>query len=201
MLANTIVCEYTLPIPSDDFTEDEREYFKDIQWNELGFYTASFFDRFLEEELSVLNYIISEDGLFYKGITNIELSHNSKGEIETNEKDGGLERLDFTGEIFFGTEIFGKDYDYAMTFRALFYKGDLKELDLDEWQKRPNDKRKKAEETLLKTFREENEKANKRAHKISYLLRRGAFKLVGVASWCFLILFKFSSRVQRWIIE
>ena len=201
MLANTLVCEHTLPVPFDDFTEVERGDFKDVQWNELAFYTSSFFDGLFEEELSVLSYIISEDGLFYKSKTEIELSQNDKGEVEAKEKDGGLERLDFTGEIFFGTEFFGKNHDYMMTFRALFYKGDLKELDLEEWQKRPNDKRKKAEESLRDIFRKENKKANKRTHKMFRLFRLAIFKLVGVASWCFLNLFKLFNSIQRWIMR
>ena len=140
-LISGLVCEHKLPIPFDDFTDDEEKDFKDVKWDELIFYTSSFFDGALGH-YGLSNYTISEDGQFYKNEIEIEFVKGKDGEIETKEKDSGLERLDFTGEIFFGTEILGDNYDYTITFRALFFKGDLKELESDEWNKKSNKKRK-----------------------------------------------------------
>ena len=118
-LINGLVCEHELLVPFDDFTEDEETDFAEVKWDELVFYTSSFFDA-QTEHYTLSNYSISEDGQFYKNEVELEFLNNKKGEVETKEIDNGIERQDFTGEIFFGTEILGENYDYTIVFRALF---------------------------------------------------------------------------------
>ena len=42
------------------------------------------------------------------------------------------------------------DYDYFIQFTALFWKGDLKELNLDSWSKEDNSDRKEIQESIKK---------------------------------------------------
>ena len=51
-----------------------------------------------------------------------------------DEIPAGIEKQDFTGEIYIGTSILGEEHDYEISFKVLFYKGDLKELDLENWK-------------------------------------------------------------------
>ena len=131
---SNIICEYKLPLERI-LAEEENEDFKGIEWDELAFDTFSFFS---ESEFQRSSYFISEDGLIYEHVFNLELKRNQKGELIPEEVDGGLTNLEFTGEIAFGTEIFGKDYDYEMIFKALFFKGDLEELELDHFSRKDN---------------------------------------------------------------
>tara|TARA_B100001939_G_scaffold319489_1_gene307686 strand:- start:382 stop:981 length:600 start_codon:yes stop_codon:yes gene_type:complete len=137
---SNIICEHPLPLDKV-LSEQEDEDFEGIEWDEFAFDTFSFFN---ENEFQTSSYLISEDGLFYEHVFNIELDRSENDELVPKEVDAGLTRQDFTGEIIFGTEIFGKDYDYEIIFKTLFFKGDLKELELDHFSKRENSKRREA---------------------------------------------------------
>jgi hypothetical protein len=121
--------------------------------------------------------------------------------VEAKERDDGIERLDFTGEIFFGTEILGDDHDYTMTFKALFFKGELKELELDEWNKKDNEKRKKITNDLYETFCREDEKKNLWWYKIIRTIKWVIFKVLGFISLIFMYMFRLIAYVRRWASE
>ena len=111
-MISKLICEHTLPIPSDGFTEKEKEYFKKIKWDEIEFFTSSFFD-YDSGYHGVSDYTISEDGQFYKRLVELELVKNEKGEPYTKEIDRGIEKQDFTGEVYFGAEILEEDYEFG----------------------------------------------------------------------------------------
>ena len=109
---SNIICEY--PLPFEKFIDQEQDGdFSGIEWDELAFDTFSFFN---DNEFQKSSYLISEDGLFYEHVFNVELCRNENDELFPKEIDAGLTRQEFTGEITFGTEIFGKDYDYEINW-------------------------------------------------------------------------------------
>lgn len=164
-LATKIVCEYPLPIPVEDFSEEEKILFESIDWTTKKFFTFSFFEQFDLD--SIVSYNISEDGTFYAETTVLETVFDENGKADIVEKDGGIESREFTGEIYFSTEFFGDEktnlesnFDYIFSFRALLFKGDLKELELDEYKKKDNSERKKLAQ-MVEDFSSREKKRDK----------------------------------------
>ena len=166
---SNIICEYPLPL-NEVVPNEEDQDFDGIDWSELSFDTFSFFN---DSEFEKSSYLISEDGLFYEHVFNIELVRNEQDDLVPKETDAGLTRQDFTGEITFGTEIFGENHDYEIIFKTLFFKGDLKELELDHFSKRDNSKRR---ETAKKVQRKV--KLHQRKKRNPIYLFVSAFKFV-----------------------
>ena len=127
-MINTLICERALPLPPL-VAEDADGDFKDVVWDEHTFYTASFFD-IQDSVITPAIYTITEDGQFYKEVSEVEFGVDENGELITKEKNKGIEKQEFTGEVHFGSEILGKDKDHSIDFKALFYKGDLNQIDL-----------------------------------------------------------------------
>ena len=117
---NYISCYKKLPVP-----EEVAKEFPGILWEDMLFFTHDL-NKFSLEELEITD----DDKLFL------------------NNKDGTIEKQDFTGEIVFSTMQFSEEHDYILYFKALFFKGELKELNLDKLIKKEN------------TFRKTLEKAN-----------------------------------------
>ena len=88
-----------------------------------------------------------------------------------------------------------------MTFSALFFKGDLKELKLEEWNKRDNENRK----ILGKKFKEalEKEKLRKESlsHKILYPFKKITFFLISMTKWIVLKILYTLSRIESWLVR
>tara|TARA_B100000287_G_scaffold435165_1_gene502205 strand:- start:3427 stop:4101 length:675 start_codon:yes stop_codon:yes gene_type:complete len=170
-----IVCEYPLPVPDEKFSEDEKMFFDLIDWSSRDFFTSSFYER--PEKGIVLSYNITDEGDFYVEKTKIELLKDEKGELELKEKDDGIQKKDFTGEIYFTTEFFGDkktnldtNFDYTFTFRALMYKGELKEVDLYEYDKKCNKERKLLQNASAKMFENKLKREESVACKIVHYL-------------------------------
>jgi hypothetical protein len=198
-LVSKIYCERKLPIPLEDFGEDEETDFKDIVWDELPFYTSSFYDRSEDEGYGVSNYTISEDGQFYRNKIKYDIIEDEEGGVEIKETDEGIERKDFTGEIHFGTEIMGKNYDYIMTFEALFFKGDLKELNAYEWKRIDNKDRKKREEILKERVEIETQNKNKQRSVFLYCLKWLPFQILNLLKWILIQVMTIVIKLQIWI--
>lgn len=191
---SNIICEY--PLPFEKFIDQEQdEDFSGIEWDELAFDTFSFFN---DNEFQKSSYLISEDGLFYEHVFNVELCRNENDELFPKEIDAGLTRQEFTGEITFGTEIFGKDYDYEIIFQALFFKGELKELSLDSFEKKDNLKRKE----IAKKLHDELRKENKKKRSPFYLFISAAKFTVGclieIPKWILYKAFSIIIKLELW---
>jgi len=191
---SNIICEY--PLPFEKFIDQEQdEDFSGIEWDELAFDTFSFFN---DNEFQKSSYLISEDGLFYEHVFNVELCRNENDELFPKEIDAGLTRQEFTGEITFGTEIFGKDYDYEIIFQALFFKGELKELNLDSFEKKDNLKRKE----IAKKLHDELRKENKKKRSPFYLFISAAKFTVGclieIPKWILYKVFSIIIKLELW---
>tara|TARA_R100000808_G_C2146685_1_gene154619 strand:- start:251 stop:895 length:645 start_codon:yes stop_codon:yes gene_type:complete len=184
-LINKIICEYPLPIPSEKFSENERVFFDCVDWSTQDFYTSSFFQE-IDMDV-VLSYSITEDGDFYSEKTIIEQAVDDNGEVFLKEKDGGIEKQEFTGEIIFGTEFCGDEktnldskFDYVFNFKAIIFKGELKELELFDFERRDNESRKRIQERLEKYTEQEQRKSS------SILYKAVHYFFVPIA-WAFLI--------------
>lgn len=196
-IISRLICEKELPIPWEDFSEEENEVFKKIQWDEQEFYTSSFYDADIEE-FSVATYTISEDGLFYRARTKIEWEIGDEGHPEPKDKGEEIERQDFTGEIAFSTEILEDKYDYEISFVALFFKGELKELNKEVWDKRDNSKRKKALNKISETMREEELKRKSFSHKIGLPFRIVLNFITSIVKWVLFKIFSLVVRIETW---
>ncbi|MAF43664.1 MAG: hypothetical protein CMI54_05790 [Parcubacteria group bacterium] len=168
MITSKLICEHDLPLPSSlEEDEDQKRDFRDVKWDELDFFTSSFFDFELGEDKEIVShYTISEDGQFYKSKVEIVYGEDEDGKEITKEKDKGIEKQEFTGEILFGAEIFGENHDYTTVFRALLYKGDLKEIELNDWKKDNNKHRKEVEKIQENMLLEWQERRSSLKYKV-----------------------------------
>ena len=71
------------------------------------------------------------------------------GDPEAEEIEVGIELQEFTGEILFGTVFYGKDHDYLIEFKSLFWKGDMKEVELSSNEKHSNEERLEAQKKYV----------------------------------------------------
>ena len=144
-----LFCEYPLPLPEEaknlkaDFAKGVKA---PINWSEFEFQTKDFGGN-LEK------YTIEEDGQIYKEIINREVVEGTDGTIEMVEKSDGIEKISHTGEVIFYGLHLDDDNDYWVEFTALFWKGELKEISLNEWSVESNKERKEAQERLSQTIK------------------------------------------------
>jgi hypothetical protein len=158
MIPDCITCEHELPVPS----EITDLIVVPVEWDEMEFHTYSFPTS---PALSFDKYSISEDGQLYKEIVETELVRKD-GVISVEERSDGIERLDYTGEILFSGLHLDEDYDFFLEFKALFWKGDMKELELEEWEKSDNKARKETQKELQKLVEKQNKKGHSMWKKI-----------------------------------
>ena len=123
---------------------------------------------------------------------------NQKGELIPEEVDGGLTNLEFTGEIAFGTEIFGKDYDYEMIFKALFFKGDLKELELDHFSRKDNSTRKKTAKKIQKQVQLQQARKRNPIYLFALALKFTVASLIQIPKWILFKTFALIIRLELW---
>jgi len=202
-ILSKVICETKLPIPWEDFSDKENEIFSKVKWDEIDFYTSSFFDY--EESALGLNivssYTISEDRQFYKSLKEYKFIENKSGEMIPQEQDAGIERQDFTGEILFWKEIMEEKNDYEVSFVALFFKGELKELNLDGWKKRSNKERKAAEKKLKEEIIEERNERESLWSKIKYPFKRLALIFSSLIKWIIFKILDILIRIEVWIVK
>ncbi len=154
MTPDYLVCEYELPIPE----EVAELMVTTIDWDEAEFHTYSFIGS---PPLDFEKYTISSDGQLYKEIIKKEFARDDKGSIDIVESYDGIERQEHTGAVVFSILHLDKEYDFYLEFEGLFWKGDMKEIQLLEWEKADNKKRKEIQKDLEKlvTKTKKNEKS------------------------------------------
>ena len=202
MFLNEIACEKELPIPFDRMEEDDLPKMECIDWQEYKFKT-DYFSKNKGPEDSLLDestYSISEDGLLWKEIIKTTMVVNKDGEMEQSQFDDGVERQDVTGEIFLQDLFMGKKYDYIMQFKAVFFKGDLMELSLADWEKIENTERKAIQDKIsseIKRLEEREYRANNSFfYKIFYYFITILLKLL---AWEARVVFRISMKLKSWI--
>ena len=90
-----IECSYPLPI-----TDEIKNELGKQEWDKIKFKTKSFHDSFCE------NYSIEDDGQIYKEIIDRYLVEGEDGQVELKEKNLGIEKIDWTGEVSFYYDFF-----------------------------------------------------------------------------------------------
>ncbi|MAH45249.1 hypothetical protein CMI37_05435 [Candidatus Pacearchaeota archaeon] len=192
-------CEHPLPIPWSDFSEEERDRFEKVKWDELDFYTTSFYD-IDEGDLEFSTYTISEDGQFYKNKKEIKFTQK-EGEYDIEEIDAGIELQEFTGEIYFSAEFYEEKRDHVVTFKSLFFKGDLKELELESWDKKNNEERKKTQAKIVKKAKETLSQKKSLKHLILWPFKEIIYLMVSAIKWIMFKVFALCVYLERWSRE
>jgi len=147
-LFDTIICDYPLPLP--DFTEEELE---DINSGEEGWSDWSEVEWQTKDMGGMLDvYTIEDDGQIYLRPTQWSLVQDEeRGEVTAEE--GELEKFEKTAEINFYQFFTGKKNDHWIEFKAVVWKGDLKELELVEYKKEDNSDRIKMQKQMQKELK------------------------------------------------
>ena len=183
-LFDYIKSDYKLPIP-----QEVLEDLSDMDWDEVEFQTKSF-----DSGGSLDTYEISVDGSIY-----IETFKTKEGGGLLDRVRTGIEKVDYTGELIFYTDLVSKDWDYWIQFKALFYKGELKEVELDELEKNDPAERLKIEKMIKKNFSKFLEQRNSLWRKILYVLMLPFMLLLALIKLILGFLLALILRVERWL--
>jgi len=92
--------------------KDYEEAFRDVKWDEVSFMTEGI------NETNLMEYEITDDEKVYL-----------RGE------DGGIEEKELTADLTLIGGLVLEKYDYAVFVKALFCKGEMRELSLDKIEK------------------------------------------------------------------
>jgi|10_taG_2_1085330.scaffolds.fasta_scaffold00396_29 hypothetical protein len=195
-LFDTIICEYPLPLPEfseeelEDMSEGEGGEGKEINWVEFEWQTKD-----LGNMLD--SYTIEEDGQIYGRKTDWVDDEDSPTGVSI--KDGNeLEKYEKTAEINFYNIILGKEYDHWIEFKAIIWKGDLKELDLVEYKKEDNEDRRE----YVKRIHEQMDELSDREKKWGFLYKVYRLCLVGpiqILRYIAGVILQIISRIERWM--
>jgi len=163
---DTVICEYPLPLP-----EEAEGLESPPDWGKIEFQTKSigdggdFWGGFMD------SYTIEEDGQIYKDVLEREWGTDEEGRPLISEKSNGIEKVDYTGEIVLYAAHMEKKYDYWIEFRVLFWKGDLKEIDLNKWEKTDNSKRRESNKKLLVVAEGQRKRRSSKWHKAGEFIK------------------------------
>lgn len=159
-LFDTVTCDYALPFP-----KEAEELKSPPDWSKVEFQTKSMGDSDGILNGFMDNYMIEEDGQIYKDVYERDWATNEKGEEYMKETKGGIEKVNYTGEMVFYASHLEEKYDYWVEFVALFWKGDLKEIKLNNWERIDNSARLEAHEKFTSAVKEQTEIKNSKWYK------------------------------------
>ena len=172
---DTVKCEYALPLP------EELSKF-DVKWEEVEFQTQFSGWPAMEE------YEITEDGQLYRWKRESFLDDNKE-----------LERSNFSGEIPFYTLLERKDLDHFIQFKALFWKGDLRELTVDEYDKHDNEARLASKKQIMDQIKKMEKRKKKWWYKPYSIYSEIVRSIFAVIKWILLWKWKVLDKIERWI--
>ena len=187
-----IKCEYKLPLP--ELKEEHQKDFDEIDWEEIEFQTKSF-------DGAMSTYEITSDGQIYERILEREMIEDPESPmgIKVNETEGGIEKSDYSGEIEFYHLVTGEKLDYWLEFKALFWKGELKEMTLVEFKDEDNEGRRTAQDQFEKSFKKAQLRSKKWWFKVYHIYRVTLGFILGlirkVFEWIVILLIK----IERWM--
>jgi len=182
-LFDYVKSEYKLPIPQEVLDD-----LQDTEWEEVEFQTKSFgYDGNLD------SYEISEEGLIY-----IETyKHTGEGILDRTRT--GIEKIDYTGELIFYADFTSKEWDYWVEFKALFFKGELKEINLSELEKKDPGDRIEMEKMIKKNFSNFVDRLNSPWRKALLIIIIPTQIVLAVAKWFLGLLVQAIWKIERWI--
>ena len=184
-----VQCEY--PLPLGDHAK-ELEIVSD--WSTFEFQTKNFSNL-------LKNYVISEDGQIYLEDILCQLSPDREGAWHPFEKlpgNDGIEKLNYTGEFLFYGLVMGEKNDFWVEFTALFWKGGLKEISLEECTKEDNTERIEMKKSFDDAMKRYKKKSNKRWFKINVVYTRFMRSIFNCTRWLLGSLIKITWRLERW---
>jgi len=180
-LFDYVKSEYKLPLPQEVVDD-----LSDTDWDEVEFQTKSFDWPTLDA------YEISEEGSIYMEV------YNRTGEGLLDRTRTGIEKIDYTGELIFYTDLMSKEWDYWIEFKALFFKGELKEIELNELEKKDPKEREEMEELIQKNFSKFVEQRNSRWRKLLTVAAFPIRLLLAITKWLLGLAIKLVWKAERW---
>ena len=196
-MQSSITCEYVLP-----FSGQLDGLEKTPDWSQFEFLTASL-------PYSFENFTISEDGYLYRDTYElVEVPQEEKKENNLPDmpvlrrEENGIEKMDYTGEIDFFGLLMNKKSDYWIEFKALFWKGDLKELTLENLEERNNSRRFETQEKIHEELKSINERKKKWWHKYKLSIWYGRVIRVSffLFKWFFAWILRCLQRLEMWLL-
>ena len=142
----------------------------------------------LESMLDV--YTLEDDGQIYSQTT----EWITYGEQGTDAVDGPIKKYEKTAEINFYNIILGEHFDHWLEFKAVIFKGELKELNLVEYKKEDNQQRVEYVERMNK----EIAKSKKRGRIYSFY-RLLVTKFFGVLRFLVGVFVNITWKIERWL--
>jgi hypothetical protein len=110
-------------------------------------------------------------------------------EPTVEQVDLGIEKKEYTGELVFHGIHLEEKHDFLMSFKSLFWKGELKEIELIEWKKEDNSKRVESQAKAMKHIKEVSAERNRWWYKPFLIFSSASrFLLVLVAKFLGLLL-------------
>ena len=161
-LFSYVRCEY----PLSCLEEVEKQMETPPNWAEFEFQTKSV-------ESLMETYSIEEDGQLYKEKCDREMVEK-EGRIEIQETQSGVERQNYSGDFYLYGLHMEDEHDYWIEIKALFWKGDLKEIELADWEKRSNKTRVETQGLIQETV----QKSQDRQKKLWYKIYLPFFKII-----------------------
>jgi len=183
---DTVTCDYPLPLP-----EEVKDLKSPPDWASEKFQTKSF-------DSVLTDYSIEEDGQMYRSLTVREIIEDN-GKLKMVEKDEGIERVDFTGEVKFYTVHMEEGFDYFIEFITLFWKGDLKEISLSEWRKMDNSDRIKNLSAMEERLEERESKRNKWWYKPKQYFAVFVRVILFLVRWPIGYIARLTWKIERWL--
>lgn len=204
MFIDYLHCEYDLPVSGfiDQFQEAPTD------WSEIEFQTDALLRR--KEFPGFEKYTISVDGQLYKEILDYEKMFGKEDEdscdlefgCSVGKKDFEIKeirRIDFTGEVDFSTTVPGEKTDGFVEFLALFYKGELKELECKEFKAIDNSKRIEFEKKLKGKITELRKKSKSYWYKFYLAYKKAVSFLFNFIRVIIFFIEKVLFRIEKWI--
>ena len=181
-LFDYVKSEYKLPLPQEVLDD-----LGDTNWDEVEFQTKSFDFPTLDA------YEISEEGSIYMEV------YNRTGEGLLDRTRTGIEKIDYTGELIFYTDLMSKKWDYWIEFKALFFKGELKEIELNELEKKDPEERLEMEKLIQENFSKFVNRENSWWTKALGVITLPVRLLLAIIKWILGFLVGMILRIERWI--
>ena len=191
-----VVCDYKLPLTKVELSQLAKE----VDWENMEFQTKSFAEWSCLEHFS-----IEEDGQLYK--KTIEYEENDDEEVDEKfpyvppfkKMEKGIERIDYTGEICFYNMIMDEDDDFWVEFKAIFWKGDLKEIHLEDWRKEDNSTRLEFAEEMRAKLNERDAFEKKWWFSIYRIWRFIVRLILGIVTFLSGWVAKICWKLERWL--
>ena len=184
---DTITCEYPLPLP-----EEAKDLEFSPDWSTETFQTKSF-------DSVLTDYSIEEDGQMYRTVVDRGLVQAEDGTLKLEEIDQGIEKVDHTGEVKFYTLLLESKFDYWVGFTALYWKGDLKEISLDKWEKMDNSERIEIESQSKKQMDQYARKQSKPWQKFKRRLIPVVRGVLFLIRWPIGQIARLTWKIERWL--